>query len=323
MNLKVFSTYELMGLDEELLEAAERGDVGRVHELLGRDANPNARDEFGFTPLHWAAFNGHAEVARLLLDRGADVDARSKNGLTPLHLAAFHGHAKVAGLLLDKGADVNAGDVIGGTPLHFAAAGGQLDIARLLLDRGADVNAKTENGLTPLHLASLNGHVDVARLLLERGADASVRDVKGRTPLDRARERGHVEVARVIEEYVRGRSAPSILGVECSGLYAGEWGRLLVRVKGYGKAFLRVEGDVEWIDPGRVALSGESTVEVPVKPKALGELPVKITIKSESGEDARVTWLKVSEKARKCPSCGAPAEPGAKYCWRCGAKVAE
>jgi len=29
-----------------------------------------------------------------------------------------------------------------------------------------------------------------------------------------------------------------------------------------------------------------------------------------------------SEKARKCPVCGAPAEPGAKYCWRCGAKLA-
>jgi len=175
--------------------------------------------------------------------------------------------------------------------------------------------------------------VGVARLLLEHGADAGVRDNKGKTPLDIAREEGHVEVARLIEEYSKRRAggveaagpgvagAPSILGVECSGLYAGEWGRLLVRVRGAGPASLRVEGDVEWIDPGRVKLSGESTLEVPVKPKALGELPVKITVKSESGEDARVTWLKVSEKAGKCPACGAPVEPGAKYCWRCGAKL--
>jgi len=178
--------------------------------------------------------------------------------------------------------------------------------------------------------------MDVARLLLEYGADAGVRDNEGKTPLDRARE-GYVEVVRVIEEYGGGRargletavaaepgvaSAPSILGVEYSSLYAGEWGRLLVKVKGAGLASLSIEGDVEWMDPGRVVLSGESVVEVPVKPGVAGELPVRITVRSGGGEDVRIAWLKVSEKARKCPACGAPVEHGAKYCWKCGAKLA-
>lgn len=66
-------------------------------------------------------------------------------------------------------------------------------------------------------------------------------------------------------------------------------------------ASLVVEGGVEWLDPGRVMLSGESVVEVPVKPGAAGELPVRIVVKSEGGEDARIAWLKVSEKARKAP----------------------
>ena len=236
--------------------------------------------------------------------------------------AARKGDARRVRELLDKGANVNARDEYGLAPLHVAAFNGQLDVARLLIDRGADVNAIDELGETPLHWAAFNGHVDVARLLLERGADASVRDDEGKTPLDLAREKGHVEVARVIEEYSRRRAAPSILGVEYSSLYAGEWGRLLVRVKGDGLVSLVVEGGVEWIDPGRVMLSGESVVEVPVKPGVAGELPVRIVVKSESGEDARIAWLKVSEKARKCPSCGAPVEPGAKYCWKCGAKLA-
>jgi len=30
---------------------------------------------------------------------------------------------------------------------------------------------------------------------------------------------------------------------------------------------------------------------------------------------------KFSEKARRCPACGAPVEPGARYCWKCGAKL--
>ena len=62
-------------------------------------------------------------------------------------------------------------------------------------------------------------------------------------------------------------------------------------------------------------------VEVPVRPVAAGELPVRIVVRSEGGEDARIAWLKVSERARRCPSCGAPVEPGAKYCWKCGAKL--
>jgi len=293
-----------MELDEELLKAAEKGDVDRVRELLRRGANPNTRGKDGITPLHLAAHHGYVGIARLLLEHGADVNARDKDGYTPLHWTAFYGKYDVA----------------------------RHDVARLLLNRGADVDARDRYDSTPLHLAAFVGSLDVVKLLLECGADVNARDRYGKTPLDMAREWGHMEVARVIKEYGRRAGgveaagpgvagAPSILGVECSSFYAGEWGRLLVRVKGAGLASLVVEGNVEWLDPGRVMLSGESIVEVPVRPGAAGELPVRIVVKSEGGEDVRIAWLKVSEKAKKCPSCGAPAEPGAKYCWKCGAKL--
>jgi hypothetical protein len=110
--------------------------------------------------------------------------------------------------------------------------------------------------------------------------------------------------------------------VECSGLRAGEWGRLLVRVQGSGTATLSLEGDVDWLDPGRVKLSGDAVVEVPVRPRAAGEVPVRVVVRFPSGKDTKITWLKVAEKVAKCLSCGAPVEPGAKYCWRCGARLA-
>jgi hypothetical protein len=61
-----------MGLDEELFEAARSGDAAKVRELLERGANPNAKHEWGTTPLHLAAMGGRLNVARLLLERGAD-----------------------------------------------------------------------------------------------------------------------------------------------------------------------------------------------------------------------------------------------------------
>jgi hypothetical protein len=257
--------------------------------------------------------------------------------------AVLEGDVERVRELLRMGASVKARSVGDLTPLHYAASRGYVDIAKLLLEHGADVNARDMDGWTPLHAASFCGHAYAAGLLLDHGADPSIRDYRGRTPLDFAREKGHEEVARVIEEFVaqgrRGREvgvvatpttvsaqelvavAPSILGVESPVLYVGKWGRLHVRLRGSGTATLSLEGDVEWLDPGRVKLSGEAIIEVPVRSKTRGELPVRVVVKSPGGEDAKITWLKVAEKVARCPSCGEPILPGAKYCWNCGAKL--
>jgi cytohesin len=58
--------------------------------------------------LHWAAYEGHKEIAELLISEGADVNAKADGGGTPLHQAAYEGHKEVAELLIAKGADANA-----------------------------------------------------------------------------------------------------------------------------------------------------------------------------------------------------------------------
>ena len=58
------------------------------------------------TPLHAAAFGGHAAVVEVLLERGADALLRSKSGETPLH-AACRGRRDAVVALLAKHIYIN------------------------------------------------------------------------------------------------------------------------------------------------------------------------------------------------------------------------
>lgn len=54
-----------------------------------------ARDDGGLIPLHNACSFGHAEVVNLLLQHGADPNARDNWNYTPLHEAAIKGKIDV------------------------------------------------------------------------------------------------------------------------------------------------------------------------------------------------------------------------------------
>ena len=72
---------------------------------------------------------------------------------SPVHHAAFYGHAELVERLVDFGADVNARDLYEWTPLHYAALKGRTDTCVALLHCGADVMALTRTRKTPLQKA--------------------------------------------------------------------------------------------------------------------------------------------------------------------------
>ena len=86
--------------------------------------------------------NGHEAVVKLLLEKGADIESKDDYGRTPLSWAAEGGHKAVVKLLLEKGADMESKDDYGQTPLSWAAEGGHEAVVQLLLEKGADIESK-------------------------------------------------------------------------------------------------------------------------------------------------------------------------------------
>jgi hypothetical protein len=136
--------------------------------LLEKDADVNAKDSYGDTPLHKACYYEHKAIISLLLENGANVNAKSDNGETLLHWAIRHGLKAVISLLLENGANVNVKDNDGDTPLHKAYYYGYKAIVSLLLEKRADMNAKGNSGWTPLHVASKEGNEDIVSCCWKR-----------------------------------------------------------------------------------------------------------------------------------------------------------
>jgi len=167
------------GANLSIFEACAAGELELVERLLHESASgavgaPGVNDYStdGWTPLHLAAYFGHARIAELLIAHKADVAARSRgtNGNTPLHAALAGNHKFVAGLLIGHGADVNAPDAQGWRPLHLATANNNMEVIKTLIAQGADVQAANGDAKTALTLATEKNYREAAALLRRHGA---------------------------------------------------------------------------------------------------------------------------------------------------------
>ena len=188
------------------------GSIGRkrgapeVMSILFRRkyVNPDRLDDFGRTPLGWAACKGHDGVVKLLLEReDVNPDRPDRDGETPLLWAATEGYDGVVKLLLER-KDVipDRPDNHGRTPLMHAAADERDEVVKLLLER-KDVNPdRPDNtGRTPLSWAAGRGHDRVVPLLLKREDISPDRpDNDGRTPLWFAAGRCHDGAVQLLLE---------------------------------------------------------------------------------------------------------------------------
>ena len=78
-----------------LVAATKASDTEAVEALLAQQIDVDATEPDGTTALHWAAYQGDAEIAAVLLRAGASATAPNRYGVTPLTLAAGRGDTEV------------------------------------------------------------------------------------------------------------------------------------------------------------------------------------------------------------------------------------
>ena len=151
-------------LNDQLFEAARKGDAVAVTALLDKGADVNAKFRYGTTALFKAAERGNTEVVKVLLARGADVSVKDTfYGATAMSWALDGNHLEVVRALLEKSPD-GVGDV-----LMTGVREGKIEFVRLALDKGG-LKADTLTSALASATTGDGKNDEVATMLKKAGA---------------------------------------------------------------------------------------------------------------------------------------------------------
>lgn len=173
--------------------------------LIDNGADINARTEIGSLPIHIASLlsYGNDELIRLLIMKGSrlTVGVKDNYGNTPLHYAARSGWTEIINELLLSGSDINSLNENAENPLHVAVKDGQRKAIKLLIEKGAKINIVDIKGNSSLHssvkIKRINS--DIVELLLQGGANLCLEDSEGKIPIFYAR--GNRQVYQLFKKY--------------------------------------------------------------------------------------------------------------------------
>ena len=151
-------------LNDQLFEAARKGDAAAVTALLDRGADVNAKFRYGTTALFKAAERGNTEVVKVLLARGADVTVTDTfYSATAMTWALSNKHVEVVRALLSKSAE-SAGEV-----LLTGVREGNLGFVRVALERG-ELKPEALTGALAAATSGDSKNDEIAELLKKAGA---------------------------------------------------------------------------------------------------------------------------------------------------------
>ncbi len=178
---------KLNRLNEDLLKAANTGDLQLLFNALKNGADVNYRNSIGFNPLYNAVKNNHAAAVILLLEHGADPNSIGPIGHSALMLATDIEKTEIFDILVGNNKiNLNNAGPEGKTALHLAVEKANIDAIQKLVQMGADLCVRDFTGKTALHLAVEKANIDAIQKLVQMGADLCVRDFTGKTARDYA-----------------------------------------------------------------------------------------------------------------------------------------
>lgn len=107
-------------------------------------------------------------ASRILLFLGADINAKDQRGYSPIHYAALSENSDILEYIIRSGGDVNLKDANGDTPLINAVSSDQFDNVVILLKNGAELNYKNGKGFTPIMISTLKDNIKITEFLFEK-----------------------------------------------------------------------------------------------------------------------------------------------------------
>lgn len=119
--------------DSVYLMACENADIAMARDMLRRGATADSKNAMNESALHLAVRSGNTEILKFLLsEMHLNPNARDNFGRTPLHWACQQGSIPMCEVLLLAKSDINAKDESGLPPLSHAEREGHWELVKML-----------------------------------------------------------------------------------------------------------------------------------------------------------------------------------------------
>ena len=146
-----WSTCEPVTVLDQLKGAILAGDYKAVVQVVENGVNVNEKNEYGRTPLMYAA-----GAINIVSDVVAMKSGRKKH---------YPENTVILKTLLDASADPNIPNTLGKTPIFYTVANNRIGSTWLLLMYGADPSIKDDYGYTAMYYAEFHGYTELIKLL--------------------------------------------------------------------------------------------------------------------------------------------------------------
>lgn len=198
-------TSENQMVQQDILNATNKGDIAAVQAALSKGADVNTQDDGGRSLLLIATNNKHTELAKVLVTSGADVNLQAQNQDSPFLYAGATGQTELVKLYLAHGARFDVFNRYHGSALIPACERGHVETVRLLANtKGYPIDHVNRLGWTALMEAIILGdgtkkYQEIVQILKDAGAQLDIPDFDGKTPLQHAQARGFTAIVELLK----------------------------------------------------------------------------------------------------------------------------